>query len=121
MNLQTQSEVHGLSSNLHAPAHTSPIAPDCPGLDFYAIDRGLQQLLAIYLPRDSHSQVEPHLRRLGILAGGRIDELARVADKHAPVLHARVRLGRDEDWIEYHSSYREMEQIAFADFQFHAM
>src|ERR1700722_9730219 len=33
----------------------------------------------------------------------------------------RGRFGRDEDWIDYHSSYREMETIAFGDFQFHAM
>ena len=43
------------------------------------------------------------------------------ADKHPPVLQARDRFGRDEDWIDYHSSYREMEAIAFGDFQFHAM
>ena len=55
------------------------------------------------------------------LAGGRLDELARQADKHPPVLHPRDRFGRDEDWIDYHASYREMEQIAFGDFQFHAM
>ena len=36
-------------------------------------------------------------------------------------LHPRDRFGRDEDWIDYHASYREMEQIAFGDFQFHAM
>src|SRR5262249_2443296 len=29
--------------------------------------------------------------------------------------------GHDEDWIDYHASYREMERIAFGDFQFHAM
>ena len=33
----------------------------------------------------------------------------------------RDRFGRDEDWIEYHPAYREMEAIAFGDFQFHAM
>ena len=38
-----------------------------------------------------------------------------------PVLHPRDRFGRDEDWIEYHPAYREMEAIAFGDFQFHAM
>jgi acyl-CoA dehydrogenase len=99
----------------------SPIAPDCSGQDFYTIDRGLQQLLALYLPAESQASLEPHLRRLGVLAGGRLDELARLADKHEPILQARDRVGRDEDWIEYHPSYREMEHIAFADFQFHAM
>jgi hypothetical protein len=39
----------------------------------------------------------------------------------SPVLNARDRFGRDEDWIDYHSSYREMEIITFGDFQFHAM
>jgi acyl-CoA dehydrogenase len=97
------------------------IAPDCAGQNFYAGDRGLRDLLALYLAPNDLSRLEPHFDRLGALAGGRLDELARVADKHPPVLHARDRFGRDEDWIDYHSSYREMESIAFGDFQFHAM
>jgi acyl-CoA dehydrogenase len=96
-------------------------APDCAGQNFYAIDRGLRDLLQIYLEPDDFRRLEPHFDRLGALAGGRLDELARAADKHPPVLNARDRSGRDEDWIDYHSSYREMECIAFGDFQFHAM
>src|SRR5262249_1827467 len=99
----------------------SPIAPDCSGQDFYAIDAGLQQLLALYLPATLRLQLEPYFVRLGVLAGGKLDELARTADRNGPVLHPRDPFGRDEDWIEYHPSYREMETIAFADFQFHAM
>ena len=75
----------------------SPIAADCAGQDFYALDAGLQQLLALYLPADVRAHLEPHFKRLGILAGGRLDELARVADANGPVLHARDRFGRDED------------------------
>ncbi len=97
------------------------IAPDCAGMDFHGTDHGLRDLLAIYLPADVLDQLTPHYQRLGQLAGGRLDELARVADRHPPVLHARDRFGRDLDWIEYHPAYREMEQIAFGDFQFHAM
>jgi alkylation response protein AidB-like acyl-CoA dehydrogenase len=97
------------------------IAPDCAGQNFYAIDRGLRDLLALYLLPDDFRRLEPHFDRLGALAGGRLDELARIADKHPPVLNPRDRFGRDEDWIDYHASYREMEQIAFADFEFHAM
>ena len=100
------------------PSH---IAPDCSGQDFYAADVGLQQLLALYLPAGTRAHLEPHFQRLGVLAGGRLDELARIADQNGPVLHPRDRFGRDEDWIEYHPSYREMEAIAFGDFQFHAM
>ncbi len=97
------------------------IAPDCAGMDFLAADRGLRDLLAIYLPSDTRATLDPHYARLGQLAGNRLDELARVADRHPPVLHPRDRFGRDEDWIEYHPAYREMEAIAFGDFQFHAM
>src|SRR5450432_498402 len=97
------------------------IAPDCAGENFYAIDRGLRDLLQAYLEPNDFRRLEPHFNRLGALSGGRLDELARVADKHPPVLNPRDRFGRDEDWIDYHSSYREMEQIAFGDFQFHAM
>src|SRR6266851_5665807 len=69
------------------------IAPDCAGANFYAIDRGLRDLLELYLAPDDFHRLEPHFDRFG----------------------------RDEDWIDYHSSYREMEKIAFGDFQFHAM
>jgi len=97
------------------------LAPDCRGQNFFRIDPGLHQLLALYLDAPTLQHFEPHFDRLGALAGGRLDELATIADKHPPVLHARDRQGRDEDWIEYHPAYREMEQIAFGDFQFHAM
>ena len=97
------------------------IAPDCAGLNFYAADRGLRDLLPLYLSETDFAKLEPHFDRLGALAGGRLDELARMADKHPPVLNPRDRFGRDEDRIDYHGAYREMESIAFGDFQFHAM
>jgi alkylation response protein AidB-like acyl-CoA dehydrogenase len=97
------------------------IAPDCSGQNFFTIDRALQDLLALYLPPDLLETLRPHYDALGALAGGRLDELARTADRHPPVLHARDKFGRDEDWIEYHPAYREMEQIAFGQYQFHAM
>lgn len=105
----------------HPRSGSDWIAPDCAGMDFYAADTGLRDLLTFYLPSDSLERLTPHYQRLGKLAGGRLDELARTADRHPPVLHPRDRFGRDEDWIEYHPAYREMEKIAFGDFQFHAM
>jgi acyl-CoA dehydrogenase len=134
--LQTERTIRQTRSIMHAPpSHKSfdeaearqsargadHIAPDCAGENFYAIDRGLRDLLQLYLEPDDFRRLEPHFDRLGALAGGRLDELAGIADKHPPVLNARDRFGRDEDWIDYHSSYREMENIAFGDFQFHAM
>src|ERR1700686_3645283 len=97
------------------------IAPDCSGANFYAIDRGLRDLLALYLLPDVSRRLDPHFDRLGALAGGRRNERPGAANKPPPVLNARDRFGRDEDWIDYHSSYRQMEEIAFGDFQFHAM
>src|SRR5580698_8763676 len=113
----------------HAPQSPTTAKPqgpdhlglDCSGENFYTIDRGLRDLLRLYLSPDDFAHLEPHFNRLGELAGGRLDELARAADKHPPVVNPRDRFGRDEDWIDYHASYREMEQIAFGDFQFHAM
>src|SRR5215475_7918095 len=97
------------------------LAPDCRGLNFFRIDASLRHLLALYLNAPTLDRLEPHFDRLGALAGGRLDELAAIADKNPPVLHARDRAGRDEDWIEYHPAYREMEAIAFGEFEFHAM
>ena len=105
----------------HPADSADRLAPDCAGMDFYATDRGLRDLLALYLPAETRAVLDPHFARLGKLAGGRLDELARTADRHPPVLHPRDRYGRDREWIEYHPAYREMEQIAFGDFQFHAM
>jgi alkylation response protein AidB-like acyl-CoA dehydrogenase len=108
---------NGSSAN-QAP---SPVATDCAGWDFWAVDRGIRDLIGLYLEPSVRGYLAPHFERMGRLAGGRLDELARVADRNGPVLRTRDRFGRDEDWIEYHPAYREMERIAFGDFQFQAM
>src|SRR5271168_4700299 len=97
------------------------VAPDCRGMNFYRIDGGLRDLLDLHMEPRLCAAMEPHLDRLGELAGGRLDELAELADKHPPVLHSRDRFGRDEDWVEFHPAYREMERIAFGEFGLHAM
>ena len=105
--------------------HTPPLDPrlggDCRGMNFYHADPTLQRLLELYLPEDLNAHLTPHYEKMGELAGGRLDELADLGDKHGPVLHQRDRFGRDEEWIEYHPAYKEMEQIAVRDFGFHAM
>ena len=89
-----------------ADADRGPVllAPDGAGQNFYAIDRGLRDLLPLYLAGHDFAKLEPHFDRMGELAGGRLDELARVADQHPPVLYPRDRFGRDDDWIDYQSS-----------------
>jgi alkylation response protein AidB-like acyl-CoA dehydrogenase len=97
------------------------VAGDCRGMNFYRVDRSLHDLLNLYMDPALRAHLEPHYDWLGEMAAGRLDELAEAADKHPPVLHPRDRFGRDEDWIEYHPAYREMEQIAFGKLGLHAM
>jgi hypothetical protein len=99
----------------------SAIAPDTTGQDFYAADRSLQDLLGLYLPDDLFRHIGPYLTALGTAAGGRLDDCARLADRHPPVLHHRNRFGEDEQWIEYHPAYRELEAAGFGTFGIHAM
>jgi acyl-CoA dehydrogenase len=97
------------------------LAPDTSGINFYRADPSLTDLLRIHLPDALFRHIEPHLDRLGALAGGHLDECARLADRHVPVLHQRDRFGRDVQWIEYHPAYRELERAAFGEFGIHAM
>ncbi|MEM1316380.1 MAG: hypothetical protein AAGI51_17620, partial [Pseudomonadota bacterium] len=100
---------------------SADIAPDARGLDYWHIDRSLRSLLPLYMPDELLAHLTPHLAELGELAGGRLGELAEICERHAPVLHRRDRYGRDEEWLEFHPAYREMEEIAFARFGMHAM
>ena len=109
---------HGLNEGPHGAHH---IAADAHGQNFHSIDRQFQDLMRLYMEPGLLRQMTPHFERLGELAGGRLDELAMVADKHPPMLQPRDRFGRDEDWIDYHPAYREMEKIAFEEFGMHAM
>ncbi len=112
------SRARGTNEGPHGAHH---IAPDVHGQDFYAIDRQFQDLLSLYLEPGLRVAMTPHFQRLGQLAGGRLDELAMIADRNVPVLHARDRFGRDEDWIDYHPAYRELEKVAFEEYGMHAM
>ncbi|MEL7469588.1 MAG: acyl-CoA dehydrogenase family protein [Pseudomonadota bacterium] len=97
------------------------VAPDCHGLNFFEIDQSLRDLLTIYLPDDLREHLTPHFDRLGELAGDQIDDWARMADKHDPILHHRTPRGRLEDWIEFHPAYRNMEDVALGEFGFACM
>ncbi|HEV7603227.1 MAG TPA: acyl-CoA dehydrogenase family protein [Bradyrhizobium sp.] len=116
--------MHQLSKHDHAATRADQpglIAPDTSGMNFYRADPALADLLRIHLSDDLFRHIEPHLDRLGGLAGGHLDECARLADRHIPVLHQRDRFGRDAQWIEYHPAYRELETAAFGEFGIHAM
>ena len=103
------------------PDQPGLLAPDTTGMNFYRADPALTDLLRLHLPDATFRHIEPHLDRLGAMAGGHLDECARLADRHTPVLHQRDKFGRDTQWIEYHPAYRELERAAFGEFGIHAM
>src|SRR6195952_4893111 len=76
------------------------LAPDTTGMNFYRADPALTDLLKLHLPDALFRHIEPHLDRLGELAGGHLDECARLADRHTPVLHPSDRFRRDSQYNE---------------------
>lgn len=113
---------HAEAADLELPQTLDDwIAPDCHGENFFTLDRSLQSLLPLYMDGALVDHLTPQYERLGEIAGGRLDDLTRLADRHEPILHTRSPRGLDEDWIEFHPSYREMEQIGFGDFGIHCM
>lgn len=93
----------------------SAAIPDGRGLNLYTVDPMAASLFALYLPADLFAHLAPHFERLGGLAGGRLDELALLADKNPPTLSVRDRRGNDESRIDKHPAYVELERTAFCD------
>ncbi|MFD2755808.1 acyl-CoA dehydrogenase family protein [Comamonas terrae] len=103
------------------PRDTAHPVPDRQGANFYTTDTELQSLLKLYLPADLLAHLQPYLRRMGELAGGRIDELAGIADKNPPTLEHRTRAGVDRQRIVKHPAYEELERIAYGEFGLQAI
>jgi alkylation response protein AidB-like acyl-CoA dehydrogenase len=95
--------------------------PETRGANFFEKDRSLRDLLTLYLPEAERRHLEPHFARLGALVGDRLDDLAAASDRNPPVLHPRDRQGRDVGHIEKHPAYRELERLAFSEFEMAAM
>ncbi len=110
-----------LSTRAATARRSEQIAPTCRGLNFFEIDHGLRSLLPLYMDGKLAAHLEPHYSKLGELGGGRLGALSDAAERHTPQLHQRDPYGRDEEWVEFHPAYREMEVIAFAQFGMHAM
>ncbi len=118
---RTQPDTLKAKSEQPSPLPVETTLPDTRGLDLWAQDRSLQQLLGLYLPAELYDHLRPHLARLGAMVTTRLDDLSHAADRHPPVLHQRDRQGRDRPWIEKHPAYRELERIAFEEFGLAAM
>jgi len=94
---------------------TTSASEDSRGLDFYGSDPSLRGMLQIYLAAAERAHLEPYLRQLGRLVGGRLDDLAREADKTPPRLEPRSRQGEDRQSIVKAPAYLAMERIAFGE------
>jgi acyl-CoA dehydrogenase len=95
--------------------------PDRAGANAYIDDPELASLLPLYLPPELVTHLQPHLHRLGELAGGELDRLAHSADQNPPTLAHRSRAGMDAQRIIKHPDYVEMERLAFSEFGLAAM
>lgn len=109
-----------ISADLIQPLTEHPV-PDRAGANAFDDDPEFASLLPLYLPPALADHLLPHLRRLGELAGGRLDELARTADLNPPTLEHRSRDGHDRQRVHKHPAYVEMERVAFSDFGLAAM
>lgn len=105
----------------HRNEGSPAVAPDTRGWNFFEADQALQDILAIYLDAELLTHLRPHLSRLGWKVANELDEAAHLADRHPPILHQRDRFGRDQQWIEYHPAYRELEAAAYGEFAIHAL
>ena len=110
-----------LASRDASARRSKALAPTCRGMNYYSLDPSLRDLLPHYMEAPLLAHLAPYLTELGELAGGRLHDLSDQAERHQPVLHPRDGYGRDEEWVEYHPAYREMESIAFGKFGMHAM
>jgi len=97
-------------------AQTVTDVPDRHGDNLYTTDAQFAPLLALYLPSDVYTHLQPYLERMGALAGRELDEWALAADKSPPVLQQRSRTGAHQQRIIKHPAYVQMERIAFGEF-----
>ncbi len=109
-----------LPINLSTATYEHPV-PDRAGANVYTDDPEFARLLPLYLPPELVAHLQPHLHRLGELAGGELDHLAHSSDLNPPTLAHRSRAGVDAQRILKHPDYVEMERLAFSEFGLAAM
>jgi acyl-CoA dehydrogenase len=95
------------------------------GLDWYALDPNLAQLLDRLLPDPGdRSFAEEHVARYGTLCGGPVAARAEVTDRHGPVLRRYNRWGQEVDVVEHHpgwlASKADLVRAGFTGLSYHA-
>ncbi|WP_169907525.1 acyl-CoA dehydrogenase family protein [Priestia abyssalis] len=95
--------------------------PDTKGLNFFKEDLNLPFTLKRYLSKEDYDRALSYLTELGEIAGTRLDELSRTADKHTPELIAFNGKGERVNKVDYHPAYKEMEYLGYSKFALVAM
>jgi alkylation response protein AidB-like acyl-CoA dehydrogenase len=90
----------------------SPI-PSAPRVDYWQEDPVLRALVGAALPAAARDAAEPALAQLGRAAGLEVPPLAAEADRFPPRLVTHDPEGRRIDRVDYHPSYRRMEELAY--------
>ena len=81
---------------------------DAIGLDWYAVDPNLRQLLDRLLPdAGDRAFADEHVGRFGVLCGGDVARHAEITDHHPPMLVGRDRWGYEVGEIEHHPTWTE--------------
>ncbi|MDQ0189922.1 acyl-CoA dehydrogenase family protein [Alicyclobacillus cycloheptanicus] len=95
--------------------------PDTAGMNYFEADKNVSFVLKRYVSPTDYEKIRRHLSELGGIAGGELDRLSRMADKHIPELIHYNAKGERIDEVQYHASYKEMERIGYGQFGLVAM
>ena len=87
--------------------------PDPPRTSYWDASEALRALCRRKLDAEAWSWAEPQLRRMGERAAYEVAPLAAVADRESPRLVTHDARGERIDRVDYHPSYRRMEEIAY--------
>ncbi len=90
--------------------------PTTRGVNYFLTDPSFQWLCESVMGPAAYARAQPHLVAMGEVAGGELDALAQAADKNPPVLRGWDERGQRVDEIDFHPSYRRMEELAFGRF-----
>lgn len=87
--------------------------PDAPNR--YREDRALHRLLDRFLTPQARQWADPVLDRMGEASAGKLDDWAAQADKNPPRLETRDRFGNRIDHLDFHPSYRKLQEFAYGE------
>ena len=82
-------------------------------VNYFSSDHSLRRRLRRLLAPADLPWAENLLAEMGALAGGPLQPLSDLANRHRPVLHQYNALGERVDEIEFHPAYTEMARLAY--------